>query len=159
MGERQLDKLEVTGSSPVPPIEPSTASLVNVYDFAILDRISAGATSQSRHFGAWAPMLRLRSGQPREEFSDSLELGVAEVVVERRGSRPLQAWEVGKEITVDTPAVRDDNHLSSVGGVEFAMDESAFLEPVDHAGDGTGGESGERGKPSCGRGPVEKQEA
>jgi hypothetical protein len=46
----------------------------------------------------------------------------------------LQAREVGEEVAVDASGVRDDDHFSSVGGVELAADESASLEPVDGAG-------------------------
>ena len=66
---------------------------------------------------------------------------------------------MGEEVPVDALRVWDDDHFSSVGGVDLAMDESAFLEPVDYACDGAGGQAGEFGEPS-GRGwPVEQQEA
>ena len=66
---------------------------------------------------------------------------------------------MGEEVSVDARRVWDDDHFSSVGGVDLATDESAFLEPVDYACDGTGGQAGEFGEPS-GRGrSVEQQEA
>ena len=66
---------------------------------------------------------------------------------------------MGEEVAVDALGVGDDDHFSSVGGVDLAVDEAACLEPVDHTGDGTGGEASELGEPSCRSRPVEQQEA
>jgi len=96
------------------------------------------------------------SGQPRQELTDPFELGDAEIVVELSGSRPLQVREVREKVAVDSRGVRNDNHLSSVGGINLAAYEAAFLEPVDHASDGTGAQPGELGEPSCWRRPVKK---
>jgi hypothetical protein len=85
--------------------------------------------------------------------------GDAEVVVELIGRRPLQAREVGDEVAIDAAAVWDDDHFSSVAGVDLAADESPCFEPIDHTGDGTGGQSGELREPSRGSGPVEQKEA
>ena len=64
---------------------------------------------------------------------------------------------MGEEIAVDALAVWDDDHLSPVGGVDLASDESACFEPVDHSRDRTSGEAREVGEPPRGGGPVEDE--